>query len=148
MANELATTNSNAIQNTNDFRIPNGYICTFNIEDVQGKMKLANALNGAESMRDKVDQVLNVTDIVTTQGNRARTGEVCTNSYLILEDGTVYFSQSDGIARSLKVIVALFTNPATGEFINPVSQGVGLQIKEQTLSNGNTLKTVVPVPLA
>ena len=146
MAN-LATTNDNAMATTNDFDIPRGYICTLDITSLTGKLTLANALNGAVSMRDKTDEVMHVTDIVTTQGARARTGEACTNSYLICEDGTVYFSQSDGIARSLKVIVALFTDPETHEFMNPVAAGVGLQVKEQTLTNGNTLKTIVPVKL-
>ena len=147
MAN-LATTNNNAeIQNKSDFDIPKGYICTFNIDDIDGKMKLASALNGAVSMANLVDVPLRVTDIVTTQGVRSRSGEICTNTYLICEDETVYFSQSDGIARSVSILVGLFTNPATKEFINPVSQGVGFMIKEQTLNNGNTLKSGVPVKL-
>lgn len=146
MAN-LATTNNNAIQNASDFNIPNGYICTLDVTTIDGKMQLANALNGAVTMADKVGVPLRVTDVVTTQGVRSRTGDVCTNTYLILDDGTVHFSQSDGIARSVKVLVALFTDPSTGAFMNPVEQGVGFMIKDQSLNNGNTLKTVVPVKL-
>ncbi len=137
---------NDAISNTNDFNIPRGYICTFDITTLEGKLTLANALNGAVSMRD-VSTPINVVNIVTTQGTRARTGEECINSYLICDDGTVYFSQSDGIARSLKVIVALFTDASTGEFVAPASVGVGLQVKTQTLANGNTLKSIVPVKL-
>lgn len=148
MANLAKTDNNNAIQNTSDFEIPRGYICTLDITTIDGKMALATALNGAVSMRDMIGETLHVTNIVTTQGSRARTGEECVNTYLICEDGTVYFSQSDGIARSVKVLVALFTDQNTNEFISPVSQGVGFMVKEQTLQNGNTLKTVVPVKLA
>lgn len=148
MANLAKPDNNNAIQNTSDFEIPRGYICTLDITTIEGKMALATALNGAVSMRDMVDETLRVTNIVTTQGSRARTGEECVNTYLICEDGTVYFSQSDGIARSVKVLVALFTDQNTNTFINPVSQGVGFMVKEQELNNGNTLKTVVPVKLA
>ena len=143
LTNALANTNGNAT----DFAIPNGYICTLDTSNIKGKMQLANALNGAVSAKDVSNTTLRVTDIVTIQGARARTGEACTNTYLITEDGTVYFSQSDGIARSVKVLVALFTDPSTGRFTNPVEQGIGLMIKEQTLPNGNTLKTMVPVEL-
>ena len=149
MADLAKANNSQLIQaNASDFQIPRGYICTLDITTIEGKMDLATALNGAVSMRDQIDKPLSVVNVVTTQGARARTGEECVNTYLICEDGTVYFSQSDGIARSVKVLVALFTDPTTQEFINPVSQGVGFMVKEQSLQNGNTLKTVVPVKLA
>ena len=147
LTNELANTNGTAIKNASDFEIPRGYICTLDISTIQGKMQLATALNGAETMRDKTGVPLRVTDIVTTQGTRSRTGEECVNTYLICDDGKVYFSQSDGIARSVKVLVALFTDPQTQRFMNPVEQGVGFMIKEQTLQNDNTLKTIVPVEL-
>ena len=147
---DLATTNNNqlAIQNGSDFEIPRGYICTLDITNIKGKMQLATALNGAVTMKDKTDAPLRVTDVVTTQGVRSRSGEECVNTYLICDDGTVYFSQSDGIARSVKVLVALFTDPQTQRFTNPVEQGIGFMVKEQNLPNGNTLKTVVPVELA
>lgn len=148
MANLAKTDNNNAIQNTSDFEIPRGYICTLDITNLEGKMQLATALNGAVSMKSKIDEPLPVVNVVTTQGVRSRTGDECVNTYLICEDGTVYFSQSDGIARSVKVLVALFIDPDTKRFMNPVEQGVGFMVKEQELSNGNTLKTVVPVKLA
>lgn len=147
MSNELATNNSTTIQNAADFEIPRGYICTFDLTTLDGKLALANALNGAVSMKDKVGEPLRVVDIVTTQGVRARTGDECVNSYLITEDGTVYFSQSDGIARSLKVLIGIFTDTQTGEFVKPISVGVGLEVRETSLANGNTLKTIVPVKL-
>ena len=147
MANLATSNNNTAIQNTSDFEIPRGYICTLDITTIDGKMTLATALNGAVSMSDKIDEPLRVTDVVTTQGARSRTGEECVNTYLICDDGAVYFSQSDGIARSVKVLVALFTNPNTQKFENPVEQGVGFLVKEQKLGNGNTLKTVIPVKL-
>lgn len=147
LADIIKAENSNAIQNANDFNIPVGFICTVDVTTLDGKLALGSALNGAVTMRDKVGDVLEVQNIVTTQGTRARTGEMCTNSFLICKDGTVYMSQSDGIARSLKVIVALFTDANTGKFVDPTTLGVGLQIIEQTLANGNTLKSLVPVKL-
>lgn len=146
----LATTNDSqlATANVSDFKIPRGYICTLDITTIEGKMSLATALNGAVSLRDKVGETLRVTNFVTTQGVRARTGEECINTYLICDDGTVYFSQSDGIARSVKVLVGLFIDASTETFMNPVELGVGVMVKEQTLQNGNTLKTAVPVKLS
>ena len=140
----LATVSNNQLA-ANDFEIPRGYICTLDITSIDGKMQLATALNGAITMKDRVGEPLPVVDIVTTQGVRARTGEECVNTHLILEDGTVLFSQSDGIARSVKVIVALFTDPNTNKFVSPLSQGIALMVKEQELPNGNTLKTIIPV---
>ena len=148
MANLATTDNNQLANNGSNFEIPRGYICTLDITNINGKMQLATALNGAVSMKDKVGEVLRVVDIVTTQGVRARTGEECVNTYLICDDGNVYFSQSDGIARSVKVLVALFTDPETGRFTNPVEQGIGMTVKEQMLNNGNTLKTLVPAQLA
>lgn len=144
MTTELATTK----QTNNDFAISNGYICTPDVSTIDGKVMLGNALNGAISMSNKIDEPLMVTDIVTTPGVRSRTGEECTNTYLICDDGTVYFSQSDGIARSIKYLKAIFTDQNTGEFINPLSEGVAFMIKEQKMANGNSLKTVVPVKIA
>ena len=146
MSNIVKSDNNNAIQNTADFDIPRGYICTLDITTIEGKMQLATALNGATTMRDKVGEPLRVVNVVTAPGERSRTGEECINTYLFCEDGSVYFSQSEGVARSVKVLVALFTDGETGEF-NPASMGIGFEVREQELQNGNTLKTVVPVSL-
>lgn len=148
MADLAKTNNNTSIQNASEFDIPRGYICTLDITTIKGKMQLAKALNGAITMKDMVNVPLRVTDVITTEGTRARTGEQCVNTYLVCDDDSVYFSQSDGIARSVKVLVALFTDPNTGRFTNPAEQGVGFMIKEQNLPNGNTLKTIVPVELA
>lgn len=147
MANEIVAAGNVNLDNANGFEIPRGYICTVDLSTLDGKLELAKALNGAVSMKDKVNETLRVVNIVTTQGTRSRTGEECVNSYLICEDGTVYFSQSDGIARALKVLIAIFTDPISKEFTSPVDMGVGLQVTETTLGNGNTLKSIVPVKL-
>ena len=144
---DIVPTNNNAIANASDFNIPRGYICTLDITELAGKLKLVQALNGAVSMKDKVNEVLRVVNVVTTKGTRVRTEEECVNVYLICEDGTVYFTQSEGIARAISIIVGVFTDPITHTFMNPVEQGVGMQVKEQTMANGNTLKTIIPVEL-
>ena len=138
MANEIMVAN----QNASDFNIPRGYICTVDISTMDGKLDVMNALNGSTSLSEHMNETLMVRDIVTTQGVRSRTGESCTNTHLLLSDGTALFSQSDGVARSIAVLVALFTD-ADGRC--DFGDGIPLMCVEQPLNNGNTLKTIVPV---
>lgn len=149
---DLATTNGNVLSTGSDFQIPTGFICTFDISTVEGKIKLGQALNGAVTMRDKVGDVLRATNFVTTPGVRSRTGEACTNSYILCDDGTIYMTQSDGIAKSIPVNVGLCTmvtgNGNEKQFVNPVELGIGFRIEERETQNGNTIKLLVPVALA
>ena len=145
MAEELMNVNETAIAETSenkaDFEIPRGYICTVDITTMEGKFDVMNALNGSTSLSEHMNEPLLVKNIVTTQGVRSRTGEQCTNTYLILADGTTLFSQSDGVKRAVEVLVALFTVNGVCDF----GDGISVQCIEQKLNNGNTLKTLVPV---
>lgn len=136
MANELANTNNNAIANTNvsHLDITDGYICTVDTSDVKGKTTLLNALSDAESLADLGDTKFTLVDVVTMPGVRTRTGEVCTNVYLISSDGTIYMSQSDGIKRSAQQVVGLFG----GDF----GDGIEVGVVTKQLKSGNTLKTL------
>lgn len=123
---------------TPDFNIPEGYICTLDMTTNEGKVKVATALNGSEPLKNYVNKVIELAGIITTPGKRAVSGNDCTNNYLVLADGKVLFSQSDGVARSLNVITALWgANLQAGETVK-------VKCIEQTLNNGNTLKSVVP----
>lgn len=139
----IAAENNNAIVTGTDFAIPEGFICTIDTTDINGKVALVNAVNSAVSSKDVTGDVLRVVDVVTTPGARARTGEVCKNTYLVCEDGNTYFTQSDGVARDIALIVAAFTDATTHKFVNPVELGFGVQIIETRLGNGNTLKKCV-----
>ena len=123
---------------TNDFNITNGYICTLDRTTDTGKVAIAKALNGSEPLKDHMDEVLHLAGVITTPGRRAQTGAGCTNNYLVLDDGKVLFSQSDGVTRSLKVIAALWSGA--------LHDGKTVDVKciSQSLTNGNTLKTIVP----
>lgn len=134
---EIATAETTALAD-NAFNIPQGYVCTLDMNTQEGKVAVAKALNGSVPLKDKMNEVINITGIITTPGTRAVSGNDCTNNYLIADDGTVYFSQSDGITRSLKVIVALWGAQLAA------SEPVAIKCIEQKLNNGNTLKTVVP----
>lgn len=123
---------------TNDFNITDGYICTLDRTTDNGKVAIAKALNGSEPLKDHMDEVLHLAGVITTPGTRSQTGAECTNNYLVLDDGTVLFSQSDGVTRSLKVIAALWSGD--------LHDGKNIDVKciTQNLTNGNTLKTIVP----
>lgn len=138
MSNELATTeNNNELVNTDavEFNIPSGYICTVDRTTREGIIKVANALSDAVSLKEIGDTHFNLVDVLTTPGVRSRTGEVCTNTYLIDSDDNMYMSQSDGIKRSAQQIVGLF-NGDFGE------AGIEVAVVEKKLNNGNTLKTL------
>lgn len=137
MANELATTVDAEIvsaHNDSDFNIPTGYICTVDTTTNEGKITIANKLSDAESLADLGDEKFILTDVVTTPGVRTRTGEVCTNVYLISAEGKIYMSQSDGIKRSAQQIVGLFN----GDF----GEGIEVAVIAKELKSGNTLKTL------
>jgi hypothetical protein len=144
MSNEIMNVNENAIakaENSADFEIPRGYICTVDITTMDGKLDVMNALNGSTALAEHEGETLIVKNIVTTQGVRSRTGEACTNTHLLLADGTTLFSQSDGVKRSVEVLVALFTINGVCNF----GDGIPVKLVSQKLNNGNTLKTLVPV---
>lgn len=135
MSNELTTTNATAIaESDTELNIPNGYICTVDRSTREGTIKVANALSDAESLADLGDAHFTLTDIITTPGVRTRTGEVCTNVYLVSDDGRIFMSQSDGIKRSAQQIVGLFN----GDF----GEGIEVGVIAKQLKSGNTLKTL------
>lgn len=121
---------------------------TCKLEDEAGKFAVLRALNDAESLAENVpdNAVLEVIDFVVTPGvRRARQQGApdveCLNVYILTKDGGAYMTQSDGIAKSVEQINALFPN-------GPRSAAAGflkLQVRNRKLPNGNTLKTLVPV---
>lgn len=123
---------------SSDFNFTNGFICTLDRSSNEGKVAIAKALNGSEPLKDHMDEVLHLAGIITTPGVRAQSGANCTNNYLVLDDGAVLFSQSDGVTRSLKVIAALW-----GSDFNE-GKIVDVKCISQNLTNGNTLKTIIP----
>lgn len=138
MSNELANVeNTNELANTDtvELNIPNGYICTVDRTTREGTIKVANALSDASSLAEIGDKHFILMDVITTPGVRTRTGEVCTNTYLIDSEGNIYMTQSDGLKRSAQQIVGLF-NGDFGE------DGIEVAVIEKKLNNGNTLKTL------
>lgn len=138
MSNELANVENTTVLTNSDgveLNIPNGYICTVDRTTREGTIKVANALSDAASLAEIGDKHFNLVDVITTPGVRNRTGEVCTNTYLIDSEGNIYMTQSDGLKRSAQQIVGLF-NGDFGE------DGIEVAVIEKKLNNGNTLKTL------
>lgn len=133
------------VENTNkpSYETVDGHICTVKTDDIKGKITVANAFHTAISMADKVGEILRVKDFITKDGIRSRTGEVCTQTYLICDDGTVYFTQSEGIARDAEELIHYIFTDKNGDFISPISVGFGFKVIETKLNNGNTLKSLV-----
>lgn len=121
---------------------------TANLEDRSGKNAVLRALNDAESLAESVPEnaTLEVVDFVVTPGVRrsriqGQPDTECLNVYILTRDGRAFMTQSDGIARSVQQIMALYPESPR----NLEDGCLRLQVKSRKLSNGNTLKTLVPI---
>lgn len=130
MAEEItiAATGTNAIEAARETIYS---VLAFDTQTREGKIKLFNALNSAESLNDSHIDQLTLQGIIVQSGTRVDTltGEVSPAKFttFITEDGA-YFSQSDGIARSAENLVAAFgedfvAEPITIEFGTKHLQG-------------------------
>lgn len=125
------------------------YKSTITLDTTQDKNRALRALNAAESLAAVIvpdRDVFDVVDIFQTPGvRRSRVEGVpdtpCKNTYFLLADGRALMTQSDGIGRSVEMLLALY--PDCGR---STDKGyLTLAIHEQKLPNGNTLKSVYPV---
>lgn len=126
---------------------------TAGLNDQAGKNAVLRALNDAESLAEAVPDgaILEVVDFVVTPGVRrsrvqGQADTECLNVYILTKDGRAFMTQSDGIARSVQQIMALYS--VNGQPMSPRTLEAGcmrLAVKSRKLSNGNTLKTLVPV---
>ena len=130
MADEIIRANDN---DNND-----GFFTTVDLTNEAGMYAVAAALNGAKALKDYVNKEVILKDVVFTKGVRTQSGTPCVNSYIILADGTALFSQSDGVARSLKTLCDLWKVVGFGD-------GITVKCVETSLEGGRTLKTIVPV---
>ena len=112
-----------------------GFITSMQTSSKRDKIVLAKALNAANPLRDKGNDVFEIVAIIQQQGIRAQSGTDCINTYLVQRDGTAYFSQSDGIKRSAQEIMGIFT-PAE------IAEGIKVFVAEKKLDNGRTLKVL------
>lgn len=110
--------------------------------DAATKKLVVNAMNNAESLSDHEGETLNIIGVFTKPGiRRARdkngVDAPCTNTTLICEDGTAYFSQSEGVRNAADNFMA------AGLFDE--DEIVPMKLVSSKLPNGNTRKTLVLV---
>lgn len=134
--NQLAT-----MDNCTDLYTPSNYSSIKPIDTATKKI-VVNAMNNAESLSGQEGKTLNVIGVFTKPGiRRARdkngVDTPCTNTTLVCEDGTAYFSQSEGVRNAADNFIAagLFDD---GEI-------VPMKLVSSKLPNGNTRKTLVLV---
>lgn len=129
------------MDNCTDLYTPSSY-SSINATETATKKLVVNAMNNADSLADHADEVLNVIGVFTKPGiRRARDKNgfdtPCTNTTLICEDGTAYFSQSEGVRNAADNFMA------AGLFDE--DEIVPMKLVVSKLPNGNTRKTLVLV---
>lgn len=128
------------VENT-DLYTPSQY-SSIKPSDMETRKLVVNAMNNAKSLSDHEGETINVIGVFTKPGiRRARDKNgvdmPCTNTTLVCEDGTAYFSQSEGIRNAADNFMAagLFEE---GEI-------VPMKLVSSKLPSGNTRKTLVLV---
>lgn len=111
----------------------------FDATTSEGKKRLFNALNTAESLSDADIKQLTLTGIIVQPRERLdkATGEavMCEGTTFITEQGA-YFSQSDGIARCAKDFIMAYGSDFATE---PIT----IEFTERKLSGGRKLKQFI-----
>lgn len=131
--NETAndTANETAQTTVDNYR----YICTMDNSTFEGKRAIVNARNNALSLNAIGDTSLTVIGAYTAPGMRSQTGQKCVNVYLFADDGNTYFSQSQGIYRSVLDIYDMFP-----DFNAP--SGITVRVKKTPLGGGRSTKSL------
>lgn len=125
-------TANETVQNTADtYR----YICTMDNSTFEGKRAIVNARNSALSLNGRGAEPLTVIGAYIAPGVRSQTGQKCANVYLFGKDGKTYFSQSQGIYRSVLDIYDMFP-----DFNAP--DGITVAVKQNPLGGGRSTKSL------
>lgn len=111
------------------------YICTMDDSTFEGKRAIVNARNNAVSLNAHGAEPFTVIGVYIAPGVRSQTGQKCTNVYLFGKDGKTYFSQSQGIYRSVLDIYDVFP-----DFNAP--DGITVAVKQTALGGGRFTKSL------
>lgn len=125
------TVNETAQNTADNYR----YICTMDDSTFQGKRAIVNARNSAVSLNGHGAEPLTVIGVYIAPGVRSQTGQKCANVYLFGKDGKTYFSQSQGIYRSVLDIYDVFP-----DFNAP--DGITVVVKQTALGGGRFTKSL------
>lgn len=126
-----ATVNETAQNTADTYR----FICTMDNSTFEGKRAIVNARNSALSLNGRGAEPLTVIGAYIAPGVRSQTGKNCANVYLFGKDGNTYFSQSQGIYRSVLDIFDMFP-----DFNAP--DGITVAVKQTPLSGGRSTKSL------
>lgn len=123
-----------------------GDVNTFDLATNEGKLATLKTLNSADSLNGHEGEILDIVDCVTKPGIRKSRdprlpNTPCTDTYLVLLDGTVLMTQSEGVANSVREIAAMF--PDFGKATLP-DGCIHAAFVAKDLPNGNTIKNLVP----
>lgn len=110
-------------------------ICTMDDSTFEGKRAIVNARNSAVSLNGRGAEPLTVIGAYIAPGVRSQTGQKCANVYLFGKDGETYFSQSQGIYRSVLDIYDVFP-----DFNAP--DGITVVVKQTALGGGRFTKSL------
>jgi hypothetical protein len=110
-------------------------ICTMDDSTFEGKRAIVNARNSAVSLNGRGAEPLTVVGVYIAPGMRSQTGQKCANVYLFGKDGKTYFSQSQGIYRSVLDIYDVFP-----DFNAP--DGITVVVKQTALGGGRFTKSL------
>lgn len=128
--------NENTVnESTQNSAIGYRYICTMDTSTFEKKRAIVNARYNALSLNKYGDAPLTIIGVYTTPGVRSQTGQECANVYLFANDGKTYFSQSQGIYRSVLDIYDMFP-----DFNAP--DGIPVVVKSTAVSGGRTTKSL------
>lgn len=115
---------------------PQQYI-TFEPHVPANRVRMFNARNGATSLKSLGDTPIDIVDVMTEIGVRNRSGNPCQNTYIFTADGQVYFTQSNGLGKTINELVDM----VEGDFKTNTTNGyVKVQIKETSLSGDRSYK--------
>ena len=129
--NDNNTVNETAQNTAANYR----YICTMDNSTFEGKRAIVNARNSALSLNGRGAEPLSVIGAYIAPGVRSQTGQKCANVYLFGKDGKTYFSQSQGIYRSVLDIYDMFP-----DFNAP--DGITVAVKQTPLGGGRSTKSL------
>lgn len=129
--NDNNTVNETAQNTADNYR----YICTMDNSTFEGKRAIVNARNSALSLNGCGAEPLTVIGAYIAPGVRSQTGQKCANVYLFEKDGKTYFSQSQGIYRSVLDIYDMFP-----DFNAP--DGITVAVKQTPLGGGRSTKSL------
>ena len=129
--NDNNTVNETAQNTADTYR----YICTMDNSTFEGKRAIVNARNSALSLNGRGAEPLTAIGAYIAPGVRSQTGQKCANVYLFGKDGKTYFSQSQGIYRSVLDIYDMFP-----DFNAP--DGITVAVKQTPLGGGRSTKSL------